>query len=81
MNIDAQILLWINNHYCEWLDSVMWAISRASTWIPLYMILVGLVVYKYRNWKAVLFILVGFGSGCMSAYQGRVCPSPSMSHL
>ena len=61
MNIDAQILLWINNHYCEWLDSVMWAISRASTWIPLYVILVGLIVYKYRSWKAVLFILVGFG--------------------
>lgn len=61
MNIDAQILLWINNHYCEWLDSVMWGISRASTWIPLYVILVGLIVYKYRNWKAVLFILIGFG--------------------
>lgn len=61
LNLDSTILLWINNHYCEWLDSVMWGISRASTWIPLYVILVGLIVYKYRNWKAVLFILIGFG--------------------
>lgn len=38
----------------------MWAVSRASTWIPLYCILLGCVIYKYRNWKAVLLILAGF---------------------
>ena len=61
MNIDAQIVLWINGHYAEWLDQVMWVISRANTWIALYVLLVGLIVYHYRNWKSVLFILIGFG--------------------
>lgn len=61
MNIDAQIVLWINGHYAEWLDQVMWVISRANTWIALYVLLVGLIVYRYRNWKSVLFILIGFG--------------------
>lgn len=61
MNIDAQIVLWINGHYAEWLDQVMWVISRANTWIALYVLLVGLIIYRYRNWKAVLFILIGFG--------------------
>ena len=60
MNWDAQILLWINGHYADWLDTLMWAISRASTWIPLYCILLGIVIYKYRNWKTVLLILAGF---------------------
>ena len=61
MNIDADILLWINGHYTEWLDTVMWTISRSKTWIWLYVVLVGLVIYRFRNWKTVLFILVAFG--------------------
>ena len=61
MSWDAQIVLWINGHYAEWLDQVMWVISRANTWIALYVLLVGLIVYRYRNWKSVLFILIGFG--------------------
>ncbi len=60
MNLDAQILLWINGHTAYWLDTLMWAVSRATTWIPLYCILLGIIIYKYRNWKAVLLILAGF---------------------
>jgi len=61
MSWDADILLWINGHYADWLDQVMWVISRANTWIALYVLLVGLIIYRYRNWKSVLFILIGFG--------------------
>ena len=40
----------------------MWNISRSATWIPLYVLLVGLVIWRYRsNWKTILLILVGFG--------------------
>lgn len=61
MNVDWQIFLWINGHYAEWLDWLMWNISRAATWIPLYVLLVGLVVWRYRkDWKAILFIFLGF---------------------
>lgn len=60
-NIDADILLWINGHYCQWADTLMWWISQSRTWIPLYVLLIGLIVYRYRNWKTVLLILLGFG--------------------
>ena len=60
MNLDADILLWINGHYNEWLDAFLWTVSRSKTWIPLYVLLVGLVAYRFRNWKAVLVIVVGF---------------------
>lgn len=60
MNLDAEILLWINGHSAYWLDTLMWAVSRATTWIPLYCILLGAIIYKYRNWKTVLLILAGF---------------------
>jgi undecaprenyl-diphosphatase len=61
MSPDAEILLWINGHHTEWADTLMWIISRASTWIPLYALMVGLIAYKYRNWKVVLLIIAGFG--------------------
>ena len=61
MNIDADILLWINGHYEGWLDEVMWTASAAKTWIWLYVVLVILLIRKFRNWKTVLLILVGFG--------------------
>jgi len=58
---DAQLLLWINGHYCDWADTLMWWVSRPGTWIPLYVLLVGLMTWKYRSWKTVLLILLGFG--------------------
>ena len=61
MNLDFDIILWINGHYAAWADAIMWTISRSNTWIPLYVLLVGLIAWRYRNWKAVLLILVGFG--------------------
>ena len=39
----------------------MWFVSRAKTWIPLYVILVGVIAWRYRNWKTVLLIMIGFG--------------------
>lgn len=61
MNIDADILLWINGHSEEWLDEVMWTVSQTRTWIFLYVVLAGLIVKKFRNWKVVLLLLAGFG--------------------
>ena len=60
MTFDTDILLWINGHGNDWLDAFMWTVSRSRTWIPLYVLLVGLIAYRFRNWKAVLLILVGF---------------------
>ncbi len=60
MSIDTDILLWINGHHTEWLDSLMWLISSPRTWLPLYVLLIGLVAYRFRSWKAALFIILGF---------------------
>lgn len=61
LNLDSTILLWINGHYSEWADVLMWHVSSAKTWLPLYALLVGAVIYRFPNWKAVLLILAGFG--------------------
>ena len=60
MSIDTYILLWINGHHAEWLDQLMWWVSQSITWIPLYLLLVGLIIYRYRSWKEVIAILLAF---------------------
>ncbi len=61
LELDSDILLWINGHYEGWLDEVMWTVSAAKTWAWLYVALVILLVKKFHNWKLVLLMLVGFG--------------------
>lgn len=38
----------------------MWTVSRATTWVWLYVVLILLIIKKYRNWKPILLILAGF---------------------
>ena len=49
LHIDTEILLLINGWHVPWADRVMWIISAKTTWIPLYLLLVGLLVWRYRQ--------------------------------
>ena len=49
LEIDTQVLLAINGWHAPWADNVMWVISAKATWIPLYLLLIGLFVWKYRQ--------------------------------
>lgn len=39
---------------------MMWTISLPAIWIPLYVLLLGLIIWKYRNWKLILLIIGAF---------------------
>ena len=60
LNADSYILLWINGHHAPWADTLMWYISHPMTWLPMYALLIGILIYHYRSWKAMLLILVAF---------------------
>ena len=47
IHIDQQWLLAINGWHAEWADVLMWYVSKSTTWLPLYALLVGLVVYRF----------------------------------
>ena len=47
LHIDTEILLAINGWHAPWADRLMWIISAKSTWIPLYVLLIGLLVWRY----------------------------------
>lgn len=47
ISLDQQWLLAINGWHAEWADMLMWYVSKSTTWLPLYALLVGLVVYRF----------------------------------
>ena len=49
LHIDTEILLAINGWHAPWADKLMWIISAKATWIPLYLLLIGLLVWRYRK--------------------------------
>ena len=49
IHIDTEILLAINGWHAPWADTLMWIISAKTTWIPLYLLLIVLRVYRYRQ--------------------------------
>jgi undecaprenyl-diphosphatase len=49
IHIDTVILLAINACHAPWADTLMWIISAKTTWIPLYVLLIALLVWRYRQ--------------------------------
>ena len=49
IHIDTEILLAIKGWHAPWADTLMWIISAKTTWIPLYLLLVGLLVWRSRK--------------------------------
>jgi undecaprenyl-diphosphatase len=49
LHIDTEILLAINGWHAPWADTLMWIISAKATWIPLYLLLIGWLVWRYRR--------------------------------
>ena len=49
LHIDTEILLAINGWHAPWADTLMWIISAKATWIPLYLLLIGMLVWRYRQ--------------------------------
>ena len=49
LHIDTEVLLAINGWHTPWADTLMWIISAKATWIPLYVLLIGLLIWRYRK--------------------------------
>lgn len=45
--LDTQWLVAINGCHAPWADTLMWYISKSTTWIPLYALLFGLIIRRY----------------------------------
>jgi undecaprenyl-diphosphatase len=62
LEFDRNISLAINSFHSEWADFVMYWLSDKIIWIPLYLFLIGLLVYKYKKsvwiWVIALALII-----------------------
>lgn len=56
-NIDTELFLFLNGLHVDWLDPVMTFISGKITWAPFYVVLLYLVIKKYK--KQSILIIIG----------------------
>lgn len=54
---DKKLLIWLNSHHTDWLDPVMFWITKTWFWIPLYGFLIYLIFKSYK--KEGWFIMIG----------------------
>lgn len=64
LSFDQQLFLAINGIHAAWADTIMWWVSGKLTWLPLYLLLIGLIVYRVgvvnKQWRNVGLILLAF---------------------
>lgn len=56
IQLDIKLFLWLNSLHSDFFDSIMNFVSGHMEWLPLYLILLGLIIYKYK-WKSIWVIL------------------------
>jgi undecaprenyl-diphosphatase len=49
IHADKQAMLWLNSRHSPFFDQVMWFVSGRPEWIPLYLALLGWVIWRYRK--------------------------------
>lgn len=57
-NIDTQLLLFLNGHHNSFFDAVMWQFSDKFFWIPLYLCLLGYIIYKYKKQSLIIIAAI-----------------------
>ena len=56
-HIDRIIFLFLNELHSPFWDQVMWWISGRFNWIPLYLLITGYLIYRYK-WKVIVILLL-----------------------
>ena len=59
INTDVDLFLRINGYHNTTLDFIMWWLSNTVIWIPLYLLIVYLIIKKYKKNGIIFIILAG----------------------
>jgi undecaprenyl-diphosphatase len=54
-HIDRNLFLFFNGQNSPFWDQVMWWISEQLVWLPLYLIITGWLIYRFK-WKVILIL-------------------------
>jgi undecaprenyl-diphosphatase len=53
---DTQLFLFLNGLHSPFMDRVMWFVSGKIQWLPLYLIILGLLIHRFR-WRTAWILL------------------------
>ena len=56
IELDKILFTWLNGFHSPFWDTVMWHISGKKEWIPIYILIAAIIIYKYR-WRSILIII------------------------
>ncbi len=82
---DIDILLWLNGNHNEFWDEVMWFATGKFTWLPFYIILTFMLIWKYKKDSILMILLIALlitmsdqlASGIFKPLFERLRPSHS----
>jgi len=80
---DQQLLLFLNRFHTDWLDPIIFQITKTEIWIPLYALLIYLIIKNYRkeSWMVLAGIAITvlltdrITAGFMKPFFHRLRPS------
>lgn len=58
--IDESLFLTLNGLHADWLDPVMYFMTEASTWAPVFLLIAYLIYKRYKKLKTVAIVLTAF---------------------
>lgn len=61
IQFDKQLLLMLNGSESTYIDGVALTLTKAATWIPLYVSLLFIVIKNNINWRTIVLILASAG--------------------
>jgi undecaprenyl-diphosphatase len=56
LEIDKELLIWINSFHADWLDPIMMTITQTVFWIPVYLIFIYLIFKKLESYQWIAII-------------------------
>ncbi|MCM1169882.1 MAG: phosphatase PAP2 family protein [Bacteroides sp.] len=64
VQFDQRISLAVNQWHAPWADAFMHTVSGTLTWVPLYLVLIGLMIYGYKRpaWILILGVILLVGA-------------------
>ncbi|MES2519207.1 MAG: phosphatase PAP2 family protein [Bacteroidota bacterium] len=90
-NLDTQAFLWLNSLHTESLDPVMAWISGKNEWFPLYALIIGTLIWRYKT-RSIGMLIVIIASVVVSdqvcsgllkplVHRLRPCHEPAIQYL
>ncbi len=53
-HIDTKLFLFFNSFHTPAMDEVMWFITQQESWYPLYLVIIGFIIYRYKKRSLII---------------------------